>query len=77
MNESQNVMVSSSQYNIIYVDISNSTEEANEVSISKQNNVSLVKAIIYDEEAQSFYIMTNMFNEQQGFYLFNVKIADP
>jgi hypothetical protein len=77
MNEDQNVMASASPYHIIFIDMSDTNKEAIEVDIDKQNDVSLVKYMIYDEESKSFHIMTNMLKKQLGFYLFNVKISDP
>lgn len=62
MNQNQNVMISASQYNIIYVDIQKAGE-ASERNIGKLNKVSLIKALIFDEEAKSFHVMTNMFND--------------
>lgn len=66
-------MIVASNYNIIYVDLQNGKE----VDLDKINGVSHFKAVIYDEIEKGFYIMTNILNDQMGFYLFHVDVKKP
>jgi hypothetical protein len=67
-------MIAASRYNIKFIDIQGA---AKETELKAQLHISLIMAVSYDEETQSFNVLTNLLQEQIGLYLFNVRIADP
>jgi hypothetical protein len=72
-NDKQEIFIVSSVNDGIYIN----KELNQEVDIDQEYNISNIMEIIYDDDDQMFYILTNKYEEKLGFFVLKIKEGNP
>ena len=73
MNDEQDVMITASEKDGIYVNLKQNLE----IDIDSEYGIESLREIIYDADDQSFFVLSNSYKNNLGIYLVKFYENDP
>lgn len=62
----------------IYIDVTEKDKSKHvEIDLDSLYNISQISEIMYDEDDEVFYILTNKFDEKLGFFVIRFQVKNP